>query len=65
MPPQKRGLHLQPAKSQIWYGRALKSDPNHVLTWQYYGHGRAHALFEALQACGLESGAGTAARLLK
>jgi len=24
-------------KSQIWYERALKSDPNHVLTWNYYG----------------------------
>ena len=24
-------------QSQIWYRRALKSDPNHVLTWQYYG----------------------------
>jgi tetratricopeptide (TPR) repeat protein len=23
--------------SQTWYQRALKSDPNHVLTWQYYG----------------------------
>ncbi len=23
--------------SQIWYERALKEDPNHVLTWQYYG----------------------------
>jgi tetratricopeptide (TPR) repeat protein len=23
--------------SQIWYERALKTDPNHVLTWQYYG----------------------------
>jgi len=23
--------------SQAWYERALKSDPNHVLTWQYYG----------------------------
>ena len=23
--------------SQIWYERALKSDPNHVRTWQYYG----------------------------
>jgi Tetratricopeptide repeat len=23
--------------SQIWYERALKADPNHVLTWQYYG----------------------------
>jgi tetratricopeptide (TPR) repeat protein len=23
--------------SQIWYERALKSDPNHVLTWNYYG----------------------------
>jgi tetratricopeptide (TPR) repeat protein len=23
--------------SQVWYERALKSDPNHVLTWQYYG----------------------------
>ena len=23
--------------SQIWYERALKLDPNHVLTWQYYG----------------------------
>ena len=23
--------------SQIWYERALKADPNHVLTWNYYG----------------------------
>ncbi|MFO1110989.1 MAG: tetratricopeptide repeat protein [Bradyrhizobium sp.] len=23
--------------SQIWYERALKSDPGHVKTWQYYG----------------------------
>ena len=23
--------------SQIWYQRALKADPNHVKTWQYYG----------------------------
>jgi tetratricopeptide (TPR) repeat protein len=23
--------------SQVWYERALKSDPNHVKTWQYYG----------------------------
>ena len=23
--------------SQAWYERALKVDPNHVLTWQYYG----------------------------
>ena len=23
--------------SQAWYERALKSDPDHVLTWQYYG----------------------------
>ena len=23
--------------SQIWYERALKLDPNHVKTWQYYG----------------------------
>jgi len=23
--------------SQIWYERALTSDPNHVRTWQYYG----------------------------
>jgi tetratricopeptide (TPR) repeat protein len=23
--------------SQVWYQRALKTDPNHVLTWQYYG----------------------------
>jgi tetratricopeptide (TPR) repeat protein len=23
--------------SQAWYERALTSDPNHVLTWQYYG----------------------------
>ena len=23
--------------SQIWYERALKDDPNHVRTWQYYG----------------------------
>jgi tetratricopeptide (TPR) repeat protein len=25
------------AQSQVWYQRALKADPNHVLTWQYYG----------------------------
>jgi len=24
-------------QSQVWYRRALKADPNHVLTWQYYG----------------------------
>ena len=23
--------------SQAWYERALKADPNHVPTWQYYG----------------------------
>jgi tetratricopeptide (TPR) repeat protein len=23
--------------SQVWYERALKIDPNHVPTWQYYG----------------------------
>jgi tetratricopeptide (TPR) repeat protein len=23
--------------SQAWYERALQADPNHVLTWQYYG----------------------------
>ncbi len=23
--------------SQTWYERALKADPKHVLTWQYYG----------------------------
>jgi tetratricopeptide (TPR) repeat protein len=23
--------------SQAWYERALKTDPNHVKTWQYYG----------------------------
>src|SRR6476619_4204358 len=23
--------------SQVWYDRALEADPNHVLTWQYYG----------------------------
>jgi tetratricopeptide (TPR) repeat protein len=23
--------------SQVWSQRALKADPNHVLTWQYYG----------------------------
>ena len=23
--------------SHVWYERALKADPNHVLTWQYYG----------------------------
>ena len=23
--------------SQVWYERALKADPNHVLAWQYYG----------------------------
>jgi tetratricopeptide (TPR) repeat protein len=23
--------------AQIWYERALKDDPNHVKTWQYYG----------------------------
>src|ERR1700688_362791 len=22
--------------SQVWYERALKADPNHVLTWNYY-----------------------------
>jgi len=24
-------------EAQVWYERALKSDPNHVLTWNYYG----------------------------
>jgi len=24
-------------ESQVWYERALKIDPNHVLTWNYYG----------------------------
>ena len=24
-------------QSQVWYEHALKIDPNHVLTWQYYG----------------------------
>ncbi len=24
-------------ESQVWYERALKSDPDHVLTWNYYG----------------------------
>ena len=23
--------------SQVWYERALKADPDHVRTWQYYG----------------------------
>jgi tetratricopeptide (TPR) repeat protein len=23
--------------SQVWYERALQADPNHVLTWNYYG----------------------------
>jgi tetratricopeptide (TPR) repeat protein len=23
--------------SQVWYQRALKADPDHVKTWQYYG----------------------------
>jgi tetratricopeptide (TPR) repeat protein len=23
--------------SQVWYERALRADPNHVRTWQYYG----------------------------
>jgi len=23
--------------AQVWYERALKSDPDHVKTWQYYG----------------------------
>ena len=23
--------------SQVWYERALQSDPNHVLSWNYYG----------------------------
>ena len=23
--------------SQVWYQRALRADPNHVLTWNYYG----------------------------
>ena len=27
--------------SQTWYERALKADPNHVLTWQYTGYGRS------------------------
>jgi tetratricopeptide (TPR) repeat protein len=27
--------------SQVWYERALKADPNHVLTWQYYGCGKS------------------------
>ncbi len=25
------------AQSQVWYQLALKDDPNHVRTWQYYG----------------------------
>ncbi len=25
------------AQSKVWYERALKADPNHVRTWQYYG----------------------------
>jgi tetratricopeptide (TPR) repeat protein len=24
-------------ESQVWYERSLKSDPDHVLTWNYYG----------------------------
>ena len=24
-------------QSQVWYERALRADPNHVKTWQYYG----------------------------
>jgi tetratricopeptide (TPR) repeat protein len=24
-------------QSQVWYRQALKDDPNHVRTWQYYG----------------------------
>ena len=24
-------------QSQVWYELALKDDPNHVRTWQYYG----------------------------
>ncbi|QPF88223.1 tetratricopeptide repeat protein [Bradyrhizobium genosp. L] len=24
-------------QSQVWYERALQADPNHVLTWNYYG----------------------------
>jgi len=24
-------------QSQVWYEHALRIDPNHVLTWQYYG----------------------------
>ena len=23
--------------SQVWYERALRADPNHMLMWQYYG----------------------------
>lgn len=23
--------------AQVWYERALKADPNHIKTWQYYG----------------------------
>ena len=31
---RKLGDYRRP---QLWYERALKSDPNHVLTWNYYG----------------------------
>jgi tetratricopeptide (TPR) repeat protein len=31
---RKLGDYMQ---SQVWYERALKADPNHVLTWNYYG----------------------------
>src|ERR1700752_3485267 len=28
--------------ASVWYERALKADPNHVRTWQYYGLWQGH-----------------------
>jgi cytochrome c-type biogenesis protein CcmH/NrfG len=36
---KKKSSEAQPGsqQTQVWYERALKADPNHVKTWQYYG----------------------------
>ncbi|XUJ33492.1 tetratricopeptide repeat protein [Bradyrhizobium japonicum] len=52
-------------QSQVWYERALKTDPNHVLTWQYYGLWqieRATASKRSITSAGLRPFAGLAAR---
>src|ERR1700722_1002385 len=49
--------------SQVWYERALKADPGHVRTWQYYGlwqleqghpHHAPHHLNRIGQICGTD-----------